>query len=133
MNSSSSLSSPFLFVVVVCNIISISIIIMSHVSHTCLISSVWTQQQAYQLIFMTGQKYLPGFSRLTGFSYRSQRGAQTKAAVVFESANHLIITLTSQVWPTIPRPGSQSPALFARLFYLHPCACRSSGLYRSEL
>lgn len=102
---------------------------------TCLISTVWTQQQAYQMIFMTGQKYLPGFSRLASQASLTQvsRGAQTKAAVVFESANHLIITLTSQVWPTIPRPGSQSPALFVRLFYFHLCACRSSGLRRREL
>lgn len=54
-------------------------------------------------------------ARLAGFSYRSQRGAQTKAAVAFESAGHLILTLTSQVWPTITRPGSQSPALFVRV------------------
>lgn len=65
-------------------------------------SIVSTCQQAHQMIFMTGQKYPTGFFPvgLTGSRAsrtRVSRGSRTKAAFVSESANHLIITLTSQV------------------------------------
>lgn len=79
------------------------------------LSTASTCQQAHQIIFMIGQKYPTGFfpAGLTGSRAsrtRVSRGSRTKAAFVSQSANHLIITLTSQVWPTE-----------VRLFSLLPC------------
>lgn len=77
-------------------------------------SIVSTCQQAHQMIFMIGQKYPTGLfpAGLTGSRAsrtRVCRGSRTKAAFVSESANHLIIKLTSQVWPREVWLGSLLP------------------------